>query len=134
MDLKTRALRPVPAVPRSFALVGATAIMLVAGCAQQPTVAPPRPAASVRPPDWFHQQLAAARVAKRAHQPKADTAGAQQAYDDVMRAACTRAALMGPDKYPVRCDAVLHQPLDHSPTDPCEGNDDLAGQTAACSD
>ncbi|WP_428483326.1 hypothetical protein [Rhodopila sp.] len=112
-------------------------IMLAAGCAEQPPPKPPRPAARVHPPDWFHQQLAAARAARRNHQPRTDTVGAQRAYDDTMRAACTRAALMGPDKYPARCDAVLHPtPAQSAPdADPlaCEDDTDPAQQTA-CSD
>jgi hypothetical protein len=71
------------------------ALGLAAGCAQRslPPAAPPHVAARVQPPDWFHQQLVAARAARRAYQPQANTAGAQKAYDDVMRTAstpCTR--------------------------------------------
>src|SRR5690348_948284 len=69
------------------------AIMLAAGCTQEPAAppaAPPRTVIHARPPDWFHQQLAAARAARRNHQPKSDTVGAQKAYDDVLRTACTQ--------------------------------------------
>jgi hypothetical protein len=111
---------------RNLALVVGAVSVLAAGCAQQPPVirgslpvAPPRTATRVQPPDWFHQQLAAARAAKRDYRPKADTVGAQMAFDDVMRTACSRAALAGPGKYPARCDAVLHP------------NPDADGPTAA---
>jgi len=134
MGLKTVVLRPMPAARRLLALAIGIVVMLAAGCARQPPLpaaVPPRSAARVQPPDWFHQQLAAARAAKRDHQPKTDTAGAQQAYDEVMHTACTRAALMGPGKYPARCDAVLHQ----TPADLCEDHpdDDPVRQTE-CSD
>ncbi len=59
------------------------AIALVAGCVQElavPPAAPPRAVAHVQPPDWFHQQLAAACAARRNHRPQADTVGAQKAY------------------------------------------------------
>jgi len=57
-------------------------------------------------------------------------------YDDIMRAACTRAALAEPHKYPAGCDAVLRQMPPQSPTDPfaCEGNVDDPVAQAACSD
>jgi hypothetical protein len=48
-----------------------------------PPAAPPHAATRVQPPDWFQQQLAAARAARRAHHPQADTVGAQKAYDNV---------------------------------------------------
>ncbi len=135
-------LKPMPLAMKFLALTIGAAVML-AGCAQRPSLpaAPqPRAAAHVRPKapatDWFHQQIAAARAAKRAHQPSTDTAGAQQAYDDIMRAACTRAALAGPDKYPARCDAVLRRVPVQSPSDPfaCEDNVDDPVAQAACSD
>ncbi len=110
---------------------------MVAGCTQQPPLpaaVPPHAAVHVQPPDWFHQQLAAARAAKRAHQPKTDTAGAQRAYDEVMKNACTRAALSGPNKYPARCDTVLHPASAQSPTDPCESNTDDPAMQTECSD
>ena len=115
----------------------ALAIGVVTGCARRPTSPaddPTRAVARVHPPDWFHRQLTAARAAKRAHQPKTDTAGAQMAFDDVMRTACTRAALAGPGKYPARCDAVLRptpvQPL----IDPCDGNPDDPTIETECND
>src|ERR1700753_415744 len=88
-------------------LIACAAVTLLCGCDQEPAVPPPHPAAHVQRPDWFHQQLAAARAAKRNHQPQTDTVGAQKAYDDVMRTACTQAASAGPGKYPAACDAVL---------------------------
>jgi hypothetical protein len=90
----------------------------------------------VQPPDWFHQKLAAARAARRAHQPQADTVGAQKAYDDVMRTACTQAAVAGPGKYPARCDAVLHPTQKQPPTDPCAADTDADSQAMQieCSD
>jgi hypothetical protein len=106
---------------------------LVAGCAQRaavPPAPPPRAAKPVQPPDWFHQQLAAARAARRAHQPQTDTVGAQKAYDDVLRTACTQAALAGPGKYPARCDAIL-KPAPKQPTDPCASDTD---DSPECSD
>jgi hypothetical protein len=118
----------------------AAAVGLVAGCAQTPALppaAPPHVAAKrVQPPDWFHQQLAAARAAKRDHQPQTDTVGAQKAYDDVMRTACMQAALAGPGKYPARCDAVLHPTPKQPPTDPCAGDTDAESQVmqTECSD
>jgi hypothetical protein len=75
---------------KSSLIIGA--IVMLAGCAQQPTLPapkPPRPVGRVQPPDWYHQQVAAARAAKRAHQPKSDIVGAQLAYDNVLRDACT---------------------------------------------
>jgi hypothetical protein len=128
---------PLPLVMRPVALAIGMFTMLSGGCIQTPTlppIAPPHAAARVQPPDWFHQQVVAARAARRAHQPKADTAGAQRAYDDVMTTACTRAALAGPGKYPVRCDAILHPPLDQSPSDPCEGAMDDPARQTECSD
>ena len=120
-----------------LALAIGAIIGLTAGCAQRPAVqptVPPHTTMRVQPPDWFHQQLAAARAARRNHQPKADTIGAQKAFDDVLRTACSRAALAGPSKYPVRCDAVLHPNPDQSPTDPCvEGADEQVVQIE-CSD
>jgi hypothetical protein len=127
---------PAPRMARFYALaalaIGA-AIELVAGCAQRPL---PHAATRVQPPDWFHQQQAAARAARRAHQPQTDTVGAQKAYNDVLRTACTKAALAGPGKYPARCDAVLRvsaptmapsadtNPTPNQPTDPCVGDTD----------
>lgn len=58
-------------------------------------------------PDWFCQQLVAAREAKRTHQLESDIAGAQKAYDDIVEAASIRLALSGSDKYAKRCNAVL---------------------------
>jgi hypothetical protein len=112
------------------------AIGLAVGCTQRPLppAAPRHAAARLQPPDWFHQQVVAARAARRAHQPKADTAGAQRAYDEVMTAACTRAASAGPGKYPARCDAILHPPLDQSAADPCAGRDDDPALQAECND
>ncbi len=112
-------------------------IILVAGCAQwlpvSPT-APPHAAARTQPSDWFHQQLAMARAAKRAHQPKADKVGAQLAYDDVMRTACTQAALAGRGKYPARCDAVLHPTAAQPSTDPCDEDAENPALQTECSD
>jgi hypothetical protein len=118
------------------ALAIGAAIELVAGCAQRPAVPPAHAATRVQPPDWFHQQLAAARAAKRAHQPQTDTVGAQKAYDDVLRTACMQAALAGPSKYPARCDAVLHPTTNQPPTDPCAGDTDTDSQAmqTECSD
>jgi hypothetical protein len=112
--------------------VGA-ALLLGAGCAQRPA-SPPHTAVRAQPPDWFHQQVVAARAARQAHQPKTDRAGAQLAYDEVMRMACTQAALAGPGKYPARCDAVLRPIFDPSPTDPCVGNTDDPITQTECND
>ncbi len=112
-------------------------IALVGGCVQEPAAppaAPPRAVAHVRPPDWFHQQLAAARAARRNHQPQADTVGAQKAYDEVMRTACTQAAVAGPGKYPAACDAVLHLTPNQAPTDPCAEDTDSQAMLTECSD
>jgi hypothetical protein len=44
----------------------AIGVTMLVGCAQQPTLAPsPSRPARVQPPDWFHQQVAAAHAAKR---------------------------------------------------------------------
>jgi hypothetical protein len=112
------------------------AIGLANGCSQTPLppVAPPPAAARVQPPDWFHQQVVAARAARRAYQPSIDTVGAQRAYDDVMTAACTRAASAGPGKYPKRCDAILHPLLDQSAADPCAGRGDDPALQTECND
>jgi hypothetical protein len=104
---------------------------LLAGCATpHPPPPPPRPvAARPAPLDWFQRQMVAARQARAAHQPASDTAGAQAAYDDVVRAACTRVAISGPEKYQARCAAILRRtqspasepvPCDPSSTDPTE--------------
>jgi hypothetical protein len=119
-------------------IVGAI-VILASGCAQKPVAsAPPVPApahaATNAKPDWFRQQLAAARAAKRAHQPKTDIVGAQQAYDDVMRTACTRAALAGPGKYPSRCDAILNPTSSQPLTDPCDENADDPAMVTECND
>ena len=119
-------------------IVAAIAI-LASGCTQQPVVSPPSTiapahAATGAKPDWFHQQIAAARAAKRAHQPKTDTVGAQQAYDDVMHTACTRAALAGPDKYPSRCDAILNPKSQQPVSDPCDENPDDPAIITECND
>jgi hypothetical protein len=122
--------------PRPAAALAVVIIML-AGCDQRPTsppTTPPRATAHVQPPDWFHQQVIAAREARRAYQPSTDTVGAQRVYDDVMTAACTRAASAGPDKYPKRCDAILHPPLDHSAADPCVGRGDDPALQTECND
>ena len=110
-------------------------IIMLVGCTQQPTLAPgpSRPIVRAQPPDWFHQQEAAARAAKRAHQPKTDTADAQAAYDEVMRTACTQAAVAGPGKYPARCDAVLH-PTAKVTIDPCYANSDDPAVMTECND
>jgi hypothetical protein len=120
-----------------LALTTGVAIVLVAGCVHEPAVlpaAPPRAVAHVQPPDWFHQQLAAARAARRNHRPQADTVGAQKAYDDVMRTACIQAALAGPGKYPAPCDAVLHATPNQAPTDPCAEDTDSQAMLTECSD
>jgi hypothetical protein len=118
---------PVTIGPAVLTIVAV--IVLAAGCAQRPTpppaaFVPARATTRAQPQDWFHQQVVAARTARREHQPKTDTAGAQRAYDDVMRTACTRAALAGPGKYPKRCDSVLHPVSDQSPIDSCIGGAD----------
>src|ERR1700712_2899536 len=112
------------------------AIILLVGCAQQPTPAPgpSRPVVRVQPPDWFHQQVAAARAAKRAHQPKTDAAGAQAAYDSVMRTACTQAAVAGPGKYPARCDAVLHPTPTQAAIGSCDADPDAPAVVTECND
>ena len=111
--------------------------IMLAGCVQHPPLpptTPPRTTAHVQSPGWFHQQVVAARAARRAYQPSSDTAGAQRAYDDVMTAACTRAASAGPGKYPERCDAILHPPLDQSTDDPCVGRGDDPALQTECND
>jgi hypothetical protein len=118
---------------RSLAI---SVIILLVGCAQRPTPAPgpSRPVVRVQPPDWFHQQVAAARAAKRAHQPKTDTAGAQAAYDSVMRTACTQAAVAGPGKYPARCDAVLHPTPTQAAIGSCDADPDAPAVVTECND
>ena len=58
------------------------------------------------------------------------------AYDEVMRTACTQAAVAGPGKYPARCDAVLHSTPNHPPIDPCAGDTDADSEAmqTECSD
>ena len=113
-------------------LPAVAAILAMAGCVTPPPPPPPSkpvaPVARRAPPlDWFQQQVAAARQARATHMPKADTAGAQADYDGAMRAACTRVALSGPEKYQARCAALLRQsqpaaaepwPCDDASTDP----------------
>jgi hypothetical protein len=122
-----------------FVLTLGAATVLAAGCAQTPVTppaAPPRAVTHVQPPDWFYHQLAAARAARRAHQPQTDTVDAQKAYDDVMRTACTQAAVAGPGKYPARCDEVLRRTPKQPSTDPCAGDTDVDSQAIQieCSD
>lgn len=117
---------------RSVTLAVGALIMVVAGCAERPALPPA--AAHVQPPDWFHQQLATARAAKRAYRPKDDTAGAQMAYDDVMRTACTRATLAGHGKYPARCDAVLRPTPAQLAADPCDKGGENSAMQTECSD
>jgi hypothetical protein len=128
---------PARRMARFYALVvlaiGA-AVELVAGCAQRPLPPAAPPHARAQPPDWFHQQLTAARAARRDHQPQTDTVGAQKAYDDVLRTACTQAALAGPGKYPARCDAVLRPTPNQPQTDPCAGDTDSQAMQTECSD
>lgn len=126
-----------PAIVNPAVLAVGIVIMLVTGCGQRltgPAAVPPRAVTRVQPPDWFHQQLAAARAARRAHQPKTDTAGAQLAYDNVMRTACTQAALAGPGKYPVHCNTILHPMPTQSSVDPCDGTADDPAAEIACND
>lgn len=111
-----------------------------AGCslfAPRPAPLPARPIAA-RPaaqPDWFQQQLVAARQARVTHLPKSDTAGAQAAYDGVVRAACVRVALSGPPKYQARCAAVLKQ-SQPEPADPFPCDEGISDPTAlsVCND
>jgi hypothetical protein len=113
----------------------AIGVIMLVGCAQQPILAPsPSRPARVQPPDWFHQQVAAAHAAKRAHQPKTDTTGAQAAYDGIMRTACTQAAMGGLSKYPARCDAVLHPTPSQAVIDPCDANPDDPAVVTECND
>lgn len=123
------------AFARLVTLVAGLATVLIAGCAERPEpgpVAPPPAVARVQPPDWFHRQLAAARAAKAAHEPKSDRLGAQLAYDNVMHTACAQAALAGPGKYPARCDAILKPPSEQA--DRCSGDSDDPAVERECSD
>jgi hypothetical protein len=130
----------LPARKWPFAFAIGSVVMVVAGCGQSPggpaATVVPRAATHVQPPvtDWFSQQLAAARAAKRDHQPRADRAGAQRAYDDIMHTACARAALSGPGKYPSRCDEVLRPTPAQLSADPCEGNADDPAVKTECND
>jgi hypothetical protein len=119
---------------KGFSAIGVLSMLM--GCANQSTPAsdPFRPVVQGQPLDWFHQQLAAARAAKRAHQPKADTAGAQAAYDNVLRTACTRAAVAGPGKYPARCDAVLHPASSQAVIGACDIDPDNPAVVTECND
>ena len=128
------------------------AVAIVAGLAGCVRPAPPapvlRPVAQAAPPrpiviDWFQRQLIAARTARRNHQPVSDKAGAQAAYDDVIRTACQRVALDGPDRYKARCNTVLAQiPAPQTVTAPapvsdpfrCEENTDNQDTLRACND
>lgn len=109
-------------------LVPALAVaLLTAGCSLAPA---PRPAPApvvhrTTPPDWFQQQMAAARAARAAHTPRGDTEGAQAAYDGIVQAACARVAISGPPQYQARCAAALRPtrapeplPCDPAATDP----------------
>ena len=115
-----------------------TALILVLASCATPPAPPPRAKPAVvhhAVPDWFQQQLARARQARREHVPKEDAVGAQQAYDDVMHAACTRAAAAGPGRYPARCDAVLKPPAGPVQPDPFACTPGSAQDaTAECSD
>jgi hypothetical protein len=127
--------RPVASRRLKRCLAIGVMVMLV-GCAQEPTPAPgpSRPIVRVQPPDWFHQQVALARAARRAHQPKTDVTGAQAAYDNVMRNACTQAAVAGPGKYPARCDAVLHPSPSQAITASCDADPDDPAVVTECND
>jgi len=111
-------------------LRGAIVALLLAASSCAPPAPPPPPAPEAHhtprlPPDWFQQQLARAGTARRTHQPAGDKDGAQAAYDGIVRAACQRVAIEGPDKYKPRCDAILKPPLS-APQDPfaCETTGD----------
>ena len=116
--------------------------LLIFGCAAPPPPAPapppvprPRPVARPAPPlDWFQQQVRAAQAARQSHLPKSDAGGARLAYDKVMRNACTRVALSGPDKYRARCESVLR--LGPSEPDPFACDDSTTDPVAltACND
>ncbi len=136
MGLKTHAPRLRPTAIACLISAMSCVAMLTAACTPQPAPppVPPHAAAHANPPDWYHQQLAAARAARRAHQPASDKAGAQQAYDTVMRDACLHAAVMGPGKYTARCDAILHQAPAQTLIDPCDANADDPSVQADCSD
>jgi hypothetical protein len=117
--------------------------LLLAGCAV-PEVAPPvakqpmpvHVAARPAPLDWFQQQMVAARAAQRSFTPKSDKDGAQAAYEQVMRSACARVALSGPDKYKPRCNALLEPPPSSPRNDPfrCDADPDSEADIVACND
>ena len=127
-----------PSAVGTYTVLIAIVVMLAVGCTQHPPASPAgvssRPAARAQPLDWFHQQLAAARAARRDHQPKTDTVGAQQAYDNVMHTACIQAAVKGPGNYPARCDAILHPASSPPAIDACQNNVDDPATQVECSD
>jgi hypothetical protein len=117
--------------------------LLLAGCAApevpSPVAKPPTPSHAASRPvplDWFQQQLVAARAAQRSYTPKSDKEGAQAAYDQVMRNACGRVVLSGPDKYKPRCNALLERPVSAPQPDPfkCDSDPDSPADIVACND
>jgi len=75
---------------------------------------------------------AAGEAARRASRD--DAAGAQAAYDSVMRTACTQAAVAGPGKYPARCDAVLHPTPTQAAIGSCDADPDAPAVVTECND
>lgn len=118
---------------RYSTIAASAAVLLLSACATTPPPKPPPPAHAAT--DWFQQQMQQARDARRNHTPKSDTDGAQAAYTQIVRNACTRVALSGPDKYRTQCDAVL-KPVAPSAPDPFACNNPNADPETltACND
>jgi hypothetical protein len=117
--------------------LAAFVVLLLAAACSEPArtvaVVPP-PVHHATPPDWFQQHLAAARQARLAHEPKDDAAGAQADYDRVVRAACVRVALSGPQKYQARCSTILQQTAPPAAAAPDLFSCDPAGADPASAD
>ena len=127
-------------------LQGLFAFHVLVGCS--PSESPKPAAVAVSPPspahphpaqqDWFHEQLPAAREAKREHLAAGDIAGAQTAYDGIVRDTCVQVSLSGTDKYKARCDALLSALDAKAPAEPdpfaCDDNRSDEASLTACND
>ena len=67
--------------------------------------------------------------------PRSDVAGAQVAYDTIVRQACERVIVTGPERYRARCDTVLRDPAPPvAEPFPCDDQDQDPVAVKACND
>jgi hypothetical protein len=116
----------------------------VASCsapAQQPQ-ALRAPAAKPAPEaDWFHRELALARLARAGHRPSQDVIGAQREYYAIMVPACESVEKSGPEIYKQRCRTIIANArspkTSHAGYPACAEHDDskeTPAEITACSD